>query len=112
MRIAIPIVNNELSAHFGHCEKFELVDVDKEKGIVLARKSVPAPEHQPGLLPQWLGEYETELLIAGGIGNRARELLVANGISVLAGVDGGEPMDLVDRFLQDSLVEGENVCDH
>ena len=31
MRIAIPIADGKLAMHFGHCERFALVDVDPSK---------------------------------------------------------------------------------
>jgi predicted Fe-Mo cluster-binding NifX family protein len=36
-----------------------------------------APEHQPGLLPLWLKERGVNVVIAGGIGSRAMDLLTA-----------------------------------
>ncbi len=56
MRIAIPVADGKLAAHFGHCEKFALIDVDEEKKEILANEMTEAPPHQPGLLPVWLDE--------------------------------------------------------
>ena len=56
MRIAIPTTGDCLNPHFGHCEKFALVDVDPKTKEVTATTELVAPEHQPGLLPVWLKE--------------------------------------------------------
>jgi predicted Fe-Mo cluster-binding NifX family protein len=51
MRIAIPIAEDRLNPHFGHCEKFAIIDVDPKTKEVIATTEEVAPEHQPGLLP-------------------------------------------------------------
>ncbi len=35
MRIAIPVTDGKLSAHFGHCEKFCIIDVDSENKTIV-----------------------------------------------------------------------------
>ena len=56
MRIAIPVSDGKLSAHFGHCEAFALLEVDKESGTITGQTMAPSPPHQPGMLPGWLAE--------------------------------------------------------
>lgn len=74
MKIAIPVTGDCLNSHFGHCEKFALVDVDDETKQTTATTEVVAPEHQPGLLPVWLKERGVTVVIAGGMGARALSL--------------------------------------
>lgn len=112
MRIAIPVTAGKLSPHFGHCEEFALIDVDQEKGLILGRETLPAPEHQPGLLPQWLADQGASLIIASGIGGRAIDLFNAHQIDVLAGAPIEDPDYLTVTFLNGSLSAGMNVCDH
>ena len=54
MRIAIPIAADRLAMHFGHCETFALIDIDPEAKEILNKESVIAPNHYPGVLPDWL----------------------------------------------------------
>jgi len=110
MRIAIPLAEGKLSQHFGHCEMFALVDV--AEGKVSSREDVPAPEHQPGLLPRWLASKGANVIIAGGMGARAQGLFAEHGIKVLVGAPSDEPERLVEAYLAGTLVTGENVCDH
>lgn len=112
MRIAIPSVQGQLSAHFGHCQTFELFDVDTEKKSIESRESKPAPEHQPGLLPAWLSEQGAELIIAGGMGSRAIQLFGQAGIDVVVGAESAAPEVIVERYLAGDLQTGGNVCDH
>ncbi len=112
MRIAIPVAQGRLSPHFGHCEKFALVDVSPEEKKVMNQEEVESPTHQPGLLPQWLGEQGVNLIIAGGIGQRAVALFNQKGIEVVSGAPVETPPTLVAAFLDGSLQTGQNSCDH
>ena len=112
MRVAIPIVGGRLSPHFGHCEEFALIDVDPQINEITRTQMMPAPDHQPGLLPRWLKEREATVVIAGGMGNRAQELFAQNGIRVIIGAPSDDPNAIVEAYLNDSLQTGENICDH
>jgi ATP-binding protein involved in chromosome partitioning len=112
MRIAIPIAAGRLAQHFGHCEKFALVDVDPIAKQTTASTEVPAPEHQPGLLPPWLKEHGVNLIIAGGMGSRAHSLFQAASIDVLTGAPAETAAALVRQYLDGNLVTGANSCDH
>jgi predicted Fe-Mo cluster-binding NifX family protein len=112
MRIAIPMDGEELAHHFGHCEKFALIDVDGAGKQILSFSEVDAPEHQPGFLPGWLKAKGVGLVIAGGIGAHALSLFEENGIEVIPGAPAGSPAALVKAFLDGRLEAGENRCDH
>lgn len=112
MKIAIPVVQGKLSAHFGHCEEFALIDVDENQKKIIHKESVPAPEHQPGLLPEWLREKGATVIIAGGMGARAQDLFAQKGIQVICGAPAMEPDKIVADYLNGKLVTGANVCDH
>ena len=112
MRVAIPLAAGRLCMHFGHCEQFALVDVDgtdhKPRGTTL----VTPPPHEPGLLPRWLHEQGADVVIAGGMGQRAQQLFAQSGIRVLIGAPAGTPEELVAAYLDGSLKPGQNTCDH
>ncbi len=112
MRIAIPLADGRLAMHFGHCESFALVDVDTGSGCIKGRNDVPAPAHQPGLLPPWLSEKGATVIIAGGMGQRAQDLFTQQGIKVIVGAPAETPEALVKDFLEGSLKLGGNACDH
>ena len=112
MRIAIPVANGKLAAHFGHCQHFALIDVDDESKNVGKSSLVEAPDHSPGLLPRWLAERQVNLVISGGMGMRAQELFKASGIDVKVGAPVDSPENLVASYINDSLVTGDNLCDH
>lgn len=112
MKIAIPLADGKLAMHFGHCERFALVDVDPTEKKILKREDIDAPPHEPGLLPPWLAERGANMIIAGGMGQRAQGLFAQQGIQVVIGASADTPERLVGDYLSGTLQVGENVCDH
>ncbi len=112
MRIAIPLTGGTLSAHFGHCESFALVDADPAEKRILGREDAVPPPHEPGVLPAWLAERGADMIIAGGMGSRAQGLFAAQGIKVLVGAPAEAPEKLVANYLAGCLTTGANVCGH
>lgn len=51
MKIAIPLIADRLSPHFGHCEEFAIIDVDEQNKEVVGMVKLSPPEHQPGVAP-------------------------------------------------------------
>ncbi len=112
MKIAVPVANGLLNAHFGHCDTFAIITADKSEKKITAREDIPAPAHEPGLLPKWLAEKKVELIITGGMGNRAKTLFNQMGIEVFVGAPVQTPEKLVESYLNENLKTGENICDH
>ncbi len=112
MLIAIPTAEGKLAMHFGHCEKFALIDVDMDSKKILSENSDTPPPHEPGVLPRWLAEKGANIIIAGGMGQRAQDMFISNGIKVVIGASAIEPRAIVEQYLSDSLETGDNVCDH
>jgi Mrp family chromosome partitioning ATPase/predicted Fe-Mo cluster-binding NifX family protein len=112
LRIALPVAHGRLSMHFGHAEKFTLYDVDRASGKVVGTQNIDAPEHEPGLLPTWLAGHGADMIIAGGMGSRARMLFEEKGIEVITGASSDEPEAVVRAYLGGTLATGPNVCDH
>ncbi len=112
MKIAIPVNNNKLNPHFGHCNAFAVMEVDMEKKIVISRTNLDAPPHQPGLLPKWLGDKGVNMIIAGGMGEMAQSLFKEKNIEVLVGCSPDTPENLANAFLKGELKAGVNACDH
>lgn len=98
--------------HFGHCEKFAMVDVDEGLKAIIGTTAVEAPPHEPGLLPGWLAERGVNLVIAGGMGGRAQQLFADAGVKVIVGATSAAPESVVMDYLAGNLVTGANVCDH
>jgi len=112
MKIAVPVADGQLAMHFGHCDAFALIDADQESGEIRSVEESASPPHQPGVLPKWLGEQGVEVVIAGGMGQRAQRLFADQHIRVVVGAPAEPPEALVKLFLQGNLETGDNICDH
>ena len=110
--IAIPVADGRLCMHFGHCEQFVLLDVDTEEKKVLNSQHIDPPPHQPGLLPRWLHDQGVNVVIAGGMGQRAQSIFAEQGIEVIVGAPAESADRLARSYLDGTLQPGENVCDH
>lgn len=112
MKIAIPLAEGKLAMHFGHCEQFAIIEVNENSKEIVKQEDMVPPAHEPGILPQWLHEQGTNVIIAGGMGQRAQQLFTQNNIKVVIGASSSEPKELVSAFLQGTLETGDNICDH
>jgi predicted Fe-Mo cluster-binding NifX family protein len=83
MRIAIPSMDDTgmaspVAEHFGHAPFFTVVETDT--GEVTAH---PSPGHTGGKTPaQHLGALNVQMVLGGGMGGRAIELLSEQGMEV------------------------------
>jgi len=108
--IAIPTVNGQLCAHFGHCDQFAIVETSN--GEIINEKWITPPPHEPGLLPRWLADQGITDVIAGGMGQRAIALFNQNMINVFVGAPTKQAKELVYEFLQKRLTLTANYCNH
>ena len=109
-KIAIPLENGRLCAHFGHCQQFSIVDVDNN--AIVSETRVTPPPHEPGLLPAWLAEKGVSHINAGGMGQRALALFKNQNIQVYVGAGSEDPVELVNDWIKLTLSSGSNACDH
>ena len=112
MKIAIPVADGRLCMHFGHCERFALVDVDDATRTITGTNWLVPPPHEPGVLPRWLHEQGATVILAGGMGGRAQALFAQNGIKVRVGAPALAPENLATAYLAGTLPAGPNACDH
>ena len=112
MKIAIPTAGDRLCMHFGHCEKFVIVDVNESEKKITGKEEAVPPPHEPGVIPRWLHDRQVNMIIAGGMGMRAQQFFREFGIEVVVGAPAEHPQTVVLNWLQGSLVTGSNVCDH
>ncbi|EFK09228.1 dinitrogenase iron-molybdenum cofactor [delta proteobacterium NaphS2] len=108
--LAVPVSDGKLSSHFGHCEQFAFIETMNGK-IVKTEMRNPPP-HEPGVLPQWLHDQGANVAIVGGMGETAQRLLRENGIEVIIGAPMDSPESLANQYLNNTLIQGENRCDH
>lgn len=109
-RIAIPIEDGLLCAHFGHCQAFAFVDVKND--VITNIEIIDPPEHQPGTFPRFVASHGATDVIGGGMGPQAISLFNAVGINVFIGAPLDKPETLVSDFIKGNLQLSANYCDH
>ncbi len=112
MKIAVPVVDRKLCMHFGHCEAFIFFAIDEESKIILGEEELTPPPHEPGVLPKWIFEQGASLVLAGGMGQQAKNILNKNGVEVVVGVSESDPNKAVLSYLNNTLNTAKNSCDH
>lgn len=107
MRIAISTDGDYVSAHFGRCPLFTILDVDN--GRLLRKEVIENPGHQPGYIPQFLHQKGVECIVAGGMGMRAQGFFAEAGIQTILGAT-GKIDDLIEEIKNGTLKGGESLC--
>ena len=107
MKVAISTDGDFVSAHFGRCPTFTIVDF--QDGKVITKESVDNPGHEPGFIPQFLHQKGIKCIVAGGMGMRATELFNEFGIKTIMGVD-GKIDEAINKLLDGTLANGESSC--
>ncbi len=107
MKIAIAREGNQVSQHFGHCEGFEVINIEDNK--LESRDFVKNPGHKPGFLPKYLAERDVDIIISGGMGATAQDIFAKNNINVIVGAK-GELEKVINDFINGNLESTNSVC--
>lgn len=110
MKIAIPLAGGKLCTHFGHCEQFAIVTV--EKGKIAKQETLTPPPHAPGVIPNWIASQGCTDILVGGMGEAAQAILREHGIKITCGAPSDTPEHLVTLYLGGKLADSDNACDH
>ncbi|MCK4851565.1 MAG: NifB/NifX family molybdenum-iron cluster-binding protein [Candidatus Omnitrophica bacterium] len=105
--MAISTEGDFVSAHFGRCPSFTIVDIEDSK--VLSKEVIDNPGHHPGFLPQFLHEKGVGCIIAGGMGQNAVRLFVQQNIETVVGIS-GTVNEVIDKIVNGTLEGGESLC--
>jgi predicted Fe-Mo cluster-binding NifX family protein len=100
-----------ISAHFGRCPFYTLVDVEGHQ--ILSSEVVRNPHfpnHQPGVIPQFIQSQKANVMIAGGMGPKAIDFFHQFGIDVVTGAQ-GRIKDVVEAYLRGEI-SGIIPCEH
>lgn len=110
MTIAVPVENEEIFQHFGKTKSFAIYEI--ENGQISNKKIVDTNGSGHSLLGSFLGERKVNVVICGGIGSGAVEVLSNNNIEVYSGHEGNADI-IVEEFLKGKLVKSTSAsCDH
>lgn len=107
MKIAISTDGEYVSAHFGRCPLFTIVEF--KNGEIAEKEVINNPGHHPGFLPQFFREMGVECIIAGGMGNKAMSLFDQYEVQQIVGIT-GKIEDTISHILEGTLKGGESLC--
>ena len=108
--IAIPTRGKEIEDHFGQCEYYTIIKVTD--GSIVSKDEFKTPQGCgcKSNLAEILAEKGVQFMIAGNMGQGARNHLAAAGIDVMCGFSGN-----IDEAVQKHIkgFNGDNsVCQH
>ncbi|MFP4478954.1 MAG: NifB/NifX family molybdenum-iron cluster-binding protein [Candidatus Izemoplasmatales bacterium] len=100
MKVALSTKNNMITDHFGHCDYFVVYELGDEK--IISSHVIKNPPHQKGFLPKFLKDEGIDVVIAGGIGEMAVNMLKDLGIDCYINVTGEVP-EVIEKYLNNDL---------
>ena len=111
MRIAIAAdEDGTIFQHFGHTRFFELYEI--KDGKISGHKTIDAEGSGHSALGGFLKENGADLLICGGIGGGAKNVLAEAGIELVSGVSGSIE-EAVKGYLAGKITDDPSAeCDH
>jgi len=110
-KIAIPITkNNQLEDHFGQCDFYGVYTIS-DKNEILEIQSI---ESEQGCgcksnIASVLSDNGVTLMIAGGIGAGAINVLNNSGIQVLRGCSGNIE-DILEQYINGKIIDSGESC--
>lgn len=109
-KIALPLENKKVCAHFGRCQEFVIYEVEDNQIVTEDYKTPPG--HQPGAFPRWMKDLGVDTVISGGMGRKAQALFNDFGIDICLGTSNIDPKKAAKDYLAGSLTNAGNLCDH
>lgn len=86
MKIAVPTEGDNISGHFGKCGSFTIFEIENSK--IVKKILLDTSSNQHGLLPAFLANNGVNLVIAGGMGDGAKNNMAKNNVEVITGASG------------------------
>jgi len=111
MKIAVPVtMDNYVDSHFGHCESYNVYSVS-ENNVITEVKSVGSPEGCgcKSDIAAVLAADGVSVMLAGGIGGGAINVLNSHGIEVIRGC-AGNAAEVVKLYLEGSVHDSGSSC--
>lgn len=113
MKIAIPVSNdNHIEDHFGQCKFFNIYTISDEKEVT----NVQQLESEQGCgcksnISNVLAAQGVSVMLAGGIGGGAINVLNNAGIEVIRGCSGA-PKDIITQYTSGLIQDSGESCQH
>ncbi|MFO7952740.1 MAG: NifB/NifX family molybdenum-iron cluster-binding protein [Bacillota bacterium] len=109
MIIGVATENGRVAEHFGRCPEYTLFKINGNQ--IKEQWVITNPGHKPGFLPGYLADIGVNLVMSGGMGQKAMALFAEKNIETCTGVS-GLVENVVNSYLSGSLEPGMSKCDH
>jgi predicted Fe-Mo cluster-binding NifX family protein len=106
-RVAIPVINNMLSEHFGQCSHYEIYESDG-RAAVWTKTAMPH-EMSVSQLPEWLEEQGITDVIAFRVNPAVIHQFASRKVNLFVGVPINTPQKLIEAYLQGKLESDEKI---
>lgn len=110
MRIAVPSKDSKIDDHFGHCAYYTLYTIEDNK--VTLKKTLESPQGCgcKSNIASVLKEIGVTLMIAGSMGEGAKNVLNKCDIEVIRGCSGSTD-DIVEAYLNGKISDSGIGCE-
>lgn len=101
MKLALAVVEDQVSCHFGSTESFVICEIQGTE--VIGKKVIGTEGNQHGALPGYLASLEVNAVIAASMGGGAMRKLADLGIEFYNDVN-GHVDKIIQQFINNELV--------
>jgi len=111
MKIAVPVTStNQVDEHFGHCEYYSIFTIS-EKNEITHINTIPSVQGCgcKSNIAGFLAADGVKIMLAGGIGGGAINVLFNSGIEVIRGCS-GDAQEVVKSFISGELTDSGESC--
>lgn len=111
MKIAVPTKDGAVDSHFGHCDHYTIFTVNGSE--VTMKEILPSPQGcgcKSGIALV-LHRIGVQVMLAGNMGDGAKNVLESNEIKVIRGCSGNVD-ELVRAYLAGNVSDNGEACSH
>ena len=113
MKTAVPVTkNNQVDDHFGHCEYYNIYTL-AENGLINDVQTIPSTQGCgcKSNIAGILASHGVTLMLAGGIGGGAINVLNHSGIEVIRGCS-GNAAEVIKNYSDGKIKDSGESCLH
>jgi len=113
MKIALPTRDSKIDNHFGHCDHYTVYTVDDNTKEIISKEILQSPEGCgcKSDIAFTLADMKVTLMLAGNMGNGAKNVLNRQGIAVVRGCS-GDVKAVAKSWLSGTLTDSGIGCEH
>jgi predicted Fe-Mo cluster-binding NifX family protein len=109
MKIAVTTDGDQIYQHFGKCPIFTIFSI--ENSVIQEKTAIDASQNGHAALAGFLKDFGVDVVICGGIGGGAKQMLSSTGIKLVSGVEGNIE-GAVNTYLSGNLCDMGGACNH